>query len=745
MNKTDKHFYEFGPFRLDATNRLLFRDGELVPIKKKAFDILFLLVERHGQVLSKEEVMETIWPETFVEESNLSRHVYLIRRALEEGSDEAPYITTIPGRGYRFTARVNEEGEEEEKVVVENHTFSRVVITEEEEGHQRAAEVDQLSPVSTRGIPALDGTARSGDLALVVKRHKLGATMMLGALLLATVGGVFLYLWIKPRPSAASLPAPRVRPFTSLPGTESEPAFSPDGKQIAFAWDGGEGGNSDIYVQMIDAGLPLRLTTNPADDGHPAWSPDGRFLAFLRGSDARKEVWIVPALGGPERKVGEVISGLDWSPDGKYLVVTDASTPEESAGLFLLSVEIGEKRRLTSPPAQSMPDMVPAFSPDGHTIAFIRVVSSGVYEIHLVPSAGGAVRRLTFDNRRIESLAWSADGREIIFTSDRGGALNLWRVRVSGGAPERIVAVGGEAYWVAVARQGFHLAYANRYSDTNIWRLELTGERGSGKLTRLIASSRQEDSPQFSPDGQQIAFVSNRSGSWEIWVCDQDGNNPAQVTSFGGTPAGSPRWSPDGRWIAFDARPAGNSDIFVVSAFGGQPRRLTTDPASDGVPSWSRDGHWIYFVSNRSGERQLWKLPAAGGPAVQITKQGGFEAVESPDGKFLYYAKRHEDGIFRVPVEGGEEILVPELGRAGYYRYWAMTEAGIFFVPREAETHPVLNFFDFARRQVRPVATLAKRPLTGPSGLAVSPDGRWILYTQEDQLASDIMLVDNFR
>src|SRR5262249_59416746 len=140
------------------------------------------------------------------------------------------------------------------------------------------------------------------------------------------------------------------------------------------------------------------------------------------------------------------------------------------------------------------------------------------------------------------------------------------------------------------------------------------------------------------------------------------------LTSIGH--AGAPRWSPDGRQIVYDRGVSGGSkDIYVINAEGGgQPRRLTTDPSDDIVPSWSHDGQWIYFCSKRSGSFQIWKMPASGGPAIQITKQGGFDNVESPDGRFLYYAKgRGVPGIWRVPIQGGAEVPVPDLHRGGYW------------------------------------------------------------------------------
>jgi Tol biopolymer transport system component len=184
----------------------------------------------------------------------------------------------------------------------------------------------------------------------------------------------------------------------------------------------------------------------------------------------------------------------------------------------------------------------------------------------------------------------------------------------------------------------------------------------------------------------------------------------------------------------------------VINAEGGNPRRITTGTSDDVVPSWSRDGRWIYFASNRTGDNQVWKAPAEGGESVQVTKKGGFAAFESHDGKFIYYAKgQSAPGIWRMPVAGGEETLVLDQLKAGYWGYWAVADKGIYFVNAESKLHPVIEFFSFATRRVRQIAMMEKKASRGSPGLAISPDGRWILYTQVDQSDSNIMLVENFR
>ena len=587
-----------------------------------------------------------------------------------------------------------------------------------------------------------------------------GTVLVLAAV---TVG-----LWfLRPAPHATQ----KTVPFSSYPGRQISPAFSPDGKQVAFAWDGEQGGNFDIYVKLVDAGTALRLTSSPANEWAPAWSPDARYIAFCRDKYAgittssrlspyaqwfgnlpgHIEIWMIPALGGAERKLGESTGcGLSWS-DGKYLAIVDKSGPREPSSIFWLSIETGDKRKVTSPPTEYVADWSPRFSPDGKTLAFVRSYSTIDDEICLlsVTSDGrplGEPRRLTLtlEGPSIFGLDWTADGRRIVYSSGQESSTNLLTIPASGGASERL-AFAGFATALSVSRSGSRLAYERDVFDTNIWRIPGPNSTGMKSApARFIASTKPDAEPQFSRDGTKIVFGSARSGNYEIWICDSEGRNPVQLTSFGDDGVGSPRLSPDSRWVAFDSPKAGNEDIYVVSADGGQPRRLTSGPSNNMRPSWSQDGRWIYFGSDRSGVWQIWKEPAAGGTAVQVTKGGGDEAFESADGKFVYYAKLDAPGVWKVPVAGGKETRV--LDRGGQ-NGWALTGQGICFFDFSGSSGITLKFYNFVTDKVALLREFSKDSQIerASTALTVSPDGRWIHYTQLDQSSSDLMLVENYR
>ena len=355
-------------------------------------------------------------------------------------------------------------------------------------------------------------------------------------------------------------------------------------------------------------------------------------------------------------------------------------------------------------------------------------------------------------------LAWAADDRLVLPSPPRDGGSPLWSLSAKDGS-SRPMGIGGEnTLYPAVSLQGHLLAFTRWNLNTNVWRVELAhppdgalNDLQASREVMLISSRRRQASPRFSPDGSQIVFASDRSGSMEIWKCDREGNNPDRLTSIGGPLTGNPRWSPDGQWIAFDSRHEGNANIYVVSAERGPLRAITTKESEDIVPSWSHDGKWIYFASDRGGDQQIWRIPADGGAPLQVTRRGGFEAFESFEGGVVYYSKPNgELGLWQVRPDGSDERPVTGLSQAGHWRYWTVGRDGVYFVPGvfrgETTTSPQpIRFLNFRTSKTHTVATIHKKLIGGPAGLAVSPDGKWLLYARVDQNDRDIMLVDGFQ
>ena len=534
-------------------------------------------------------------------------------------------------------------------------------------------------------------------------------------------------------------------PLTYYPGREGSPSFSPDGSEVAFAWNGEKQDNYDIYIKTIGAeGPPSPLVKSPSQDTRPAWSPDGRRIAFVRTQPGQPAaVMVVSPRGETEQTVTEArgVTGVSWMPDGESLIASMRDSAEEPLSLWAVDIDTRDRWRLTSPAffsvvAESAPgDMFPAVSPNGRTVAFARHTNSAVYELYVLRLTGDlrpdGEPRLVTDERyaSLPGIAWTTDGRELVYAAGGAQIQYLWRVPVSGGqAPKRVPYASPAVLSPAIARTTPRLAYVWQVFSNNIWRLDVrTGEHKAHIATSFFDSRL----PEYSPDGRKIAFQSNRSGDVEVWTCDADGSNCVQRTFFKGPQCGSPRWSPDSRWLALDSRKEGQSEVYVMPADGGEPHRITDDPADDMIPSWSADGRWIYFASNRSGRHELWKVPKNGGKPEQITHAGGNWSRAS-DG-YIYYNKSQERGLFKMPAEGGAETRVLPSAQN-----WEVTKTAIFILE---EGRRIVNRLDLATGMISRVAVLDE-PVNGWS---VSPDEAFIVWDQTDTNTVDLRLVENFR
>jgi Tol biopolymer transport system component/DNA-binding winged helix-turn-helix (wHTH) protein len=731
----------FGAYEADLLSGELRKSGIRLKLQDRPFQILAILLEHPGLVVTREQLQKRLWPEdTFVDfEHGLNTAVNKLRDALSDEADNPRFIETLPKRGYRFIAPVSAS------------TAPRAHL-------HAVATANAPTPFSSPAISPADSSAISSpaSFAAVAKRRlstalAASAMLLLCATLLAT-----WYFFLHSRGTAESSEI-RIAPLNGLP-REGDAAFSPDGNQVAFLWAGEKGGFAHIYVSQIGAADSPRQITSTGEgtfEFAPVWSPDGRYIAFLRFSEKEKDlaIYVTAALGGSERRLYKVnsyrkVDALDWSVDGKYLAFSDSASPSEASHIFLLSLDSLEVHPVTSPPPGTLGDTTPAFSPDGKSLAFVRDTLD-VREIYVLPLPGGSPQQITFDHADIQGITWTPESDKLIFASSRQGQTSLWRISASGGTPQRLpIAGAGWAMRPALNRKGNRLAYTSVTYSSSLWRASLTPDHKVIRpLEHFISSTGLEEGPQYSPDGKHIVFQSTRTGYHEIWRADADGSNPIQLTHFAKNLTGTPRWSPDSRWISFDSRPEGHSHVFIINAEGGQPREVTRGGSENGVASWSTDGKWLFVASNRSGSWEVWKITPEGTSATQITHHGGFTALPSLDGKFLYYAKgRDVPGLWRVPVDGGEETKLLEGPPVGGWGYFAVTADGIYYPDVSTPGKAGLYFYSFASQTSSLAMSVDhEQPNNGAPALAISPDGRTLLICLLDQPLVYIMLVDNFR
>ena len=568
------------------------------------------------------------------------------------------------------------------------------------------------------------------------------------ALALCAVGGVVTLLGRLATGPAVEL---KKTALTSEAGAHTYPAFSPDGKRLAYsAHDASKDAVFHIFVRPATTGAPVQLTSGEGSDIGPAWSRDGENLAFLREVEDRIQVMTVPSAGGTPRKLAEfdapssdddsdvdLLPGVAWSADGKTLFVSAPAGDQSVPVIQTVSSAGGSLQPITKPPEGGHGDISPAVSPDGKNVVFVRKLDNGRADLYLCDTKGGGLRQLTFDNNGIRGVTWSAGGEDLMYSCNRGTGWRLWRVPAYGGSPRDLIVSGNHATFPSIAPAGNRLAYADSPSVAEVW-IAQVGPLDPEQERPLLRSSGREINPSFSPDGKRIANISDQSGDQEIWVTEPDGTRN-QITRLEGRRMSQPQWSPDGKMLLCVMRGQNGQEVFTVPAAGGKATRVIT---SANEASWSHDGKSIYYASPMGGD--IWKVASDGSNPQQITKRrgGGGDPHESTDGKYVYYRSRR--AIWRVPSEGGEgeEAFVPE-----HDLMWGgiqTTPKGVYYLEFARNGRAlVVVFYDFATKKSQPVVRF--KNTNWFDGYSLSPDGKFVLFSKVDQNETNLITVENFR
>jgi Tol biopolymer transport system component/DNA-binding winged helix-turn-helix (wHTH) protein len=710
----------FGDFEVDPRSGELHKAGVKLKFGGQPFQALIILLEHPGEVVTREELQKRLWPDTFVDvDHNLNTAINKIRETLGDSAERPRFVETLPRRGYRFI------GELEPAVLPPEELVPEAMVKVEPD--------------------------RGSDS----RRRCLKITTSVFVTLVVVLAAVIAYRWRgEPRPQQQE--ALTAVPFTALPGQATSPAFCPDASRIAFAWNGDPKGRAkgfDLYVKAMGSETLLRLTQHPSESISAAWSPDGTQIAFHRLDGADTGIYIIPALGGPERKLRSTrmpgtnfvtlqFGIISWSPDGKWIAFAEEPPDHEYERLYLLSTETLEAKPIPVNP-MCLGEGLPAFSHNGEYLAYWCLRAGYDAVLYSLPIRGGEPKTISSFQAFPNGLTWSADDEKLIYslrTLGSGLVAELGEINVQHGSKKQL-AFAGSATLPTLSSRGDKLAYSSLSTSANLWRRDLL--HPEAPAVELIPSSRGQFNAQYSPDGKRIAFASLRSGLQGVWISDDDGSNLVQISDSNYV-SGSPQWSPDGNKIAFDSHPGEHWEIFVADVAERKPRKLVTNLTGVIRPSWSSDGKWIYFRSEEPGRAGVYRCPASGGDAIPLTKDiNGINPQETFDGKTVYFASDNDRSTLKqvaLPAQPGTESTVDGMPRMKATELWTLTRSGIYFIPAEAPRS--LRYFDFATTQVRPIFEVGT---DFGDGLSVSPTGRWILYSQMSDTSGDIMLVDHFQ
>jgi DNA-binding winged helix-turn-helix (wHTH) protein len=644
--------YAFGPHRLDVAGRTLTTNGEPVTLTPKAFDLLVVLVEHRQRVMTKDELIRTVWPDTFVSDDSLTQQISTVRKALGETGQQ--FIATFPRRGYRFVAEV---------------------VTD------RSGSADSTRPSDTSGERVSRAASGFGFPLAVVLSFVAIATLV----------------WFAGRQwnrgtSSGSATAP-VR-LTTAGGMVTMPAISKDGTMIAYAAAAPGESHFDISVQHVAGGQPLRLTNDPRDDLYPAFSPDGATIAFHRpegaavaahrtGSLGSTGIYLVPTLGGEPRLFVPGASGAwpSFSPDGRWLAYVEGRGVAANR-LFVAPVAGGVPKRLARDLA-----MVDRFvwSPDGaHVLAlghrerwpplqndwFLAPVDGGpavetAVRTTLVNTAAGST--LLGEGVRAflpKPQAWLPEDNRIVFHMPQGDTRNLWQVRIDPiahriiGRPERLTRGTDNEELASVSATG-RMVYTSYDFRVDLWSVPLAadGLSPAGPLQQLTNDVVDDFNPDVSKDGRYVAFASRRRGQDFVVVTrDLVSGRERESGTFSGMPG--PLFKPDGHRLAYSIRRPGGGALFIEDLDTGAVQQVCDacgvatqwHPANGLVIGslWSRDG----LTSLAPAEPRVRTLLKLDGLYL-------FVPSFSPDGKWLTFSVALEDSeaflpsIVIAPVQDG--------------------------------------------------------------------------------------------
>jgi DNA-binding winged helix-turn-helix (wHTH) protein/Tol biopolymer transport system component len=715
--------YEFDRFTLEMAEHRLLRDGQVVPLTPKMFDLLRVLVEHTGHLVEKEHLIREVWGDTFVEEGSLTRGISVLRKVLGETEAER-YIETVPKRGYRFVAAIREPASDPPHLNI---------------SVQPAVEPSPPRPALVRHSAA-----------------RLGATMVTAIIVIA---GVVYFSVARPereRPTTtAAAPIHRQLTFT---GRELTPALAPDGKYVAYVSDGSP--NRNVVVQPVDGGEPIVVFTAP-EAVALRWSPDSSELLFGARGNQRDGMYIASRAGGTARKIASGLFLTCWSPDGSTLAMALHVRQQ-----IRFVNRLGEEQRTIALSGSHDWIWDLDWSAVHGRLLFVATDEQRRAAIWSIRPDGTDQRKMLSSAQEISAARWTSDGESIYYFSRANQTVSVLKVPLRPdltAIEERAAALvsGLEADGAyGLSADAHRLVYARSPYYANLWLVEADpGSTMPARTTPLTSGTAIAERPRVSPDGESILFNMGSESRANLYTMPAGGGPPTQLT-FLNAFSGAGVWSSDGRTIAFASTEGGSARIWIVNADGSAPRPLPTGPMSQNFDvAWApgarilyqqADYQNIYSLDPRTLQQHLLLRH---GPQVFVSRP-----EYSPDGqRILVYSSRRPHGLWILDTGNLGAISVraedPKSSSNPLPLGWSADSRAVYVydgkrAAARGSSAPYGETITAARIDRIPLngappTTIVELPFEEIGGVAMFPDGRRFVVSVYSS-RSDVWVVEHF-
>lgn len=673
-------------------------DTKVLKLEPRIMNVLNTLAHNTGQVLERDTLIDSIWGNKFVGEDALTQAISRLRKIMGDNVESPKIIETIPKKGYRFVGEIKTQNileKTEPKTLKNKRSFKRTALF--------------IVPITLFFSLVF-------IISISIERNQLPVL------------------------------SPGSTQFTSDKGRENHPAISPNNNYVVFSKRGPNDTVMNLYVKSLHDNNTRRLTESLSDDMNAAWSPDGQFIAYMKLINGFSNIYILPFNNADIKNPGQKIlrtnfmnsTHLSWSPDGKLLLFSDKADLNKNLKLFTVNIETRVKTEITERFKDNYNYQNATFSPDGKQIIYSKRLNLNdkIYKLSIDKNPIKEELVLNF-NGYVNDIEWYNDQR-IIFIGNKENQSSLWHISLDN---SKISWLGGEQINSFSYLPKFNtLVYSNRTYNVDLHQVNLTEEK-TNKPQIVFSSTKTEWAPDISPDNTSLIFLSNRTGSYQLWLAELTSGFVKQLTFFNDQIIGLAKWSPDGSKITFELLQGDNHSLHLIDPLGGKPTILLKDNFDNKNFSWSKNGKNIYFQSNRTGQKEIWLINLQSKDLEQITTMGALYGEESKDQKYLYFTRLGgESGLWKLTLKNRDNFTkVFNFPNSSDFNIWQLSDSG-FYYKNPSYRSFFISHFSFESGETETIFTIGRDLIGSTILFTISQDKSILFYTRLVNLESDLVL-----